>query len=149
MFAKTPFAVAAIALSIAGGAFAQSTDRNVFDNEAILKAPAAQSANGLTREAVQGEYIAQRAAKNISSFNPESWRQAEIAGSGSALVALFTGSKSESTAVASAGGKTREEVRAEYLAARASGEVNPFDTETALRLPTTVRVAAPTALAQR
>ncbi len=148
MFAKhAPFAAAALALSLASGAFAQSAERNVFDTEAILKMPAAQST--VSREAVRAEYIAQRAAKGISSFNPESFRQEQLAGAGDGLVALFKRDAAPATAVAQAEGKTRAEVRAEYLAARASGELNPFDTETYLRVAPSVRQPAPTALAQR
>lgn len=149
MFAKqAQFAVAALTLSIAGGAFAQSADRNVFDSEAILQQPAPVSANGLTREAVQAEYIAKRNAENISSFNPESYYFKQIAGSGDGFVALFQGGQ-RTTQMASAGGVTREQVRAELLAARANGEMNPFDTETDLRVPATVRRVAPSAYAQR
>lgn len=149
MFAKqAQIALAAIALTAAAGAFAQSPERNVFDSEAILQLPAAQSANGVTREAVQAEYIAERSAKNISSFRPEGWRQAEIAGAGEGFVALFKGGEASKTAVA-AGGKTRAEVRAEFLAARAKGELNPFDTETYQRVGPTLRQPNPTTYAQR
>ena len=148
MFAKqAQFAVAALTLSIAGGAFAQSADRNVFDSEAILAQPAAVSSQGLTREAVQAEYIAKRNAENISSFNPESHYFKTIAGSGSGFLALFQGQRN--TQVASANGLTREQVRAEVLAARANGELNPFDTETDLRVPASLRRQAPTSFAQR
>jgi hypothetical protein len=148
MFAKqAQFAVAALTLSIAGGAFAQSADRNLFDSEAILKQPAAVSANGLTREAVQAEYIAKRNAENISSFNPEAYYFKQIAGSGEGFVALFQGG--QRTQTASASGVTREQVQAEVLAARARGELNPFDIETDLRVPATTRRVAPSAYAQR
>jgi len=151
MFAKqaqAAVAVAAITLSIAGGAFAQSVERNVFDTETYNRMPAAQSADGLTREAVQAEYIAKRAAEGISSFNPESAYFAQNQGAGSALVALFAkpAAKAEH---ASAGGLTRAEVQAEVIAARAHGEMNPFDTETHLRVEPSVRVPANTTLAQR
>jgi hypothetical protein len=143
MFAKqTQFAVAALTLSIAGGAFAQSADRNVFDSEASLQQPAAVSATGLTREAVQAEYIAKRNAENISSFNPESYYFKQIAGSGEGFMALFEGQRK--TQLASAGGLTREQVRAEMLAARANGELNLFDTEAYGVTATTRRVAPPT-----
>lgn len=147
MFAKqAQFALAAVALSLAGGAFAQSAQRNVFDTETDLRMPPAASANGLSREAVQAEYIAKRDAKGISSFNPEAHYFAQNNDSGPALMALFSSKKVQT---ASASGLTREEVRAEVLAARAHGEMNPFDTETNLRLPQNVRQPAPTALAQR
>jgi hypothetical protein len=148
MFAKqAQFAVAALALSIAGGAFAQSSDRNVFDSEAILAQPAAVSATGLTREAVQAEYIAKRNAENISSFNPESYYFKQIAGAGEGFMALFQSQRK--TQLASADGLTRAEVRAEVLAARANGEMNPFDTETDLRVPASTSRVAPTTYAQR
>ena len=148
MFAKqAPFAVAALSLSLASGAFAQSADRNVFDSEAILAQPAATSSSGLTREAVQAEYIAKRNAENISSFNPESAYFKTIAGAGSGFMALFRGQRD--TQMASASGVTREQVRAELMAARANGEMNPFDTETDLRVPASTRSVAPTAYAQR
>jgi len=142
------FAVAALALSIAGGAFAQTAERNVFDTETYQRMPAATSAQGLTREAVQAEYIAKRAEQNISSFNPERAYFKQNNDSGPAIVALFS-RQPASTAVASASGVTREQVKAELLAARANGEMNPFDTETDLRVPSSVRKAAPTSYAQR
>lgn len=147
MFAKQA-AIAAITLTAIGGAFAQSPERNVFDSEAILQLPASASAQGLTREAVQAQYIAQRDAKGISSFNPEAYRQEQLAGAGTGLVALFKRDAAP-TAVAKADGKTRAEVRAEFLAARANGELNQFDTETYVRVTPSVRQPAPTALAQR
>jgi hypothetical protein len=145
MFAKHAHIAAAIALTFASGAFAQSTDRNVFDTETNLRIPAAQST--VSREEVRAAYIAQRDAKGISSFNPEGYRQEQIAGAGAGLVALFH--RDAAPTVAQAGGKTRAEVRAEFLTARANGELNQFDTETNLRVPATVRRPAPTALAQR
>jgi hypothetical protein len=149
MFAKqAQIALAAIALTAAAGAFAQSSERNVFDSEAILQLPAAQSANGLTREAVRSEYLAERSAKNISSFRPDAWRQTEIAGAGEGFVALFKGGDASKTAVAE-GGKTRDEVRGEFLAARAKGELNPFDTETYQRVGPTLRQPYSTNYAQR
>ncbi|HEX5687649.1 MAG TPA: DUF4148 domain-containing protein [Ideonella sp.] len=145
---QAQFALAAVALSLASGAFAQSAQRNVFDTETDLRMPAAASANGLTRDAVQAEYVAKRDAKGISEFNPHAWYFAQNADSAPALMALFS-PKSEQTAVAKAEGRTRAEVRAEVLAARANGELNPFDTETNQRVPQDVRRPAPTALAQR
>jgi hypothetical protein len=158
MFAKqTQIAVAAITLSIAGTAFAQSVERNVFDTETYNRVfdtetynriPAAQSADGLTREAVQAAYIAKRNAEGISSFNPESAYFAQNQGAGSALVALFTKPSAKSEQ-ASTGGLTRAEVRAEVIAARAHGELNPFDTETYQRVEPSTRAPAATTLAQR
>jgi hypothetical protein len=139
---------AAIALTIAGGAFAQSAERNVFDTETNLRMPAAQSANGLTREAVQAEYIAKRDAKGISEYNPHAWYFAQNTDSAPAIVALFSPKSADAQVVITAKGRTRAEVRAEVLAARASGEMNPFDTETYQRIPA-ARVPAPTALAQK
>lgn len=150
MFAKqAQFALAAVALSLASGAFAQTAQRNVFDTETDLRTPAAASSEGLTREQVQAAYVASRDAKGISEFNPHSWYFAQNNDSAPALMALFN-KKAEKTQTASADGHlTREQVRAEVLAARANGQLNPFDTETDLRVPATVRVPAPTALAQR
>ena len=149
MFAKqVQIAVAAITLSIAGGAFAQSVERNVFDTDTYNRMPAAQSADGLTREAVQAAYVAKRAAEGISSFNPESAYFAQNQGAGSALVALFV-KPAAKTEQASAGGLTRAEVKAEVIAARANGGMNPFDTETDLRVEPSTRVPAATTLAQR
>ena len=148
MFAKqAQITVAALTLSIAGGAFAQSSDRNVFDSEAILQLPAAVSANGLTREAVRAEVIAQRGALTVASFDTESALSAQNAGAGSAIVALFQGGERHAQ-VASIDGLSRAEVRAQVVAARANGELNPFDTETDLRVPASVRREA-TTLAQR
>ena len=146
MFAKqAQIAVAAIALTIAGGAFAQSSERNVFDTETNLRMPAAASAEGLSREAVQAQYIAKRDATNIASFNPESAYFAQNNDSAPALVALFS-SKSAKNEQA---GLSRDQVRAEVIAARAHGEMNVFDTETNLRVaPAAVR-QVPTTVAQR
>lgn len=143
MFAKQA-ALAAITVAIAGGAFAQNVERNVFDTETYQRMPAAQS--NVSRDAVRAEFIAQREAKNIAEFSPQAWYFAQNNDSAPALVALFS-SKAQPV-VASAQGRTRAEVRAEVLAARASGEMNPFDTETYQRIPAG-RVAAPTALAQK
>jgi hypothetical protein len=148
MFAKqAQIAVAALTLSIAGGAFAQSSDRNVFDSKAALQLPAAVSANGLTREAVRAQVIAGRAALTVASFNSESAVTEQTAGAGSAIAALFQGGQ-RSPQVASANGLSRADVRAEVIAARANGELNVFDTETDLRVPASVRREA-TTLAQR
>jgi hypothetical protein len=139
MFAKqAQIAVAAIALTIAGGAFAQSSDR-VFDTETDIRMPAAASAEGLTRDAVQAQYIAKRAATNIASFNPESHYFAQNNDSTNAIAALFNVKPATSTA-----GLSREEVRAQVAAQR-----NVFDTETDLRVPASVRQSAATVMAQR
>ena len=138
MFAKqAQIAVAAIALTLAGSAFAQSGDR-VFDTETDLRMPAAASAEGLTREAVQAQYIAKRAATNIASFNPEAAYFAQNNDSTQAIAGLFKRQPAASTA-----GLSREDVRAELPAQR-----NVFDTETNLRIPASVR-PAPTTVAQR
>lgn len=71
MFAKqAPFAVA---FAVAGTAFAADakTDRNVFDSEAALAAPAAQTASRLTREQVRAEFLAARASGEVSAFDNE------------------------------------------------------------------------------
>jgi hypothetical protein len=148
MFAKqAQIAVAAITLAIAGGAFAQSTERDVFDTETNLRMPAASSAEGLSREAVQAQYIAKRDANNIASFNPEAAYFAQNNDSAKAIAALFV--RKPAQAQASATGLSRDEVRAEVIAARANGQINVFDTETNLRVaPAAVR-QAPTAVAQR
>lgn len=139
--------VAAAALAASGAVFAQSPERNVFDTEAHLALPAATST--VSREAVRQAYIDQRARQDIASFNPESWRREWMAGSGDGIVALFKGRGQDGAATAVAGGKSRAEVRAEFLAARARGEVDTFDTEAALRIPATSRQPAPSAYAQR
>lgn len=143
MFAKqAQIAAAAIALTLAGGAFAQSVERNVFDTETNLRMPAAASANGLTRSTVRAEFIAQRSA----SFSPESNDVAQAADSSATLVALFKSPASKPAVQASAG-RSRGEVRAELMAARANGEMNSFDTETHLRVAPSQ--PAPVTLAQR
>ena len=151
MFAKYSYvAVAALSLIAAGSAFAQS-ERNVFDTEAGLALPAATSASGLTRAQVQAEYLAQRDKNGISSFNPESYQKALNAGAGSAIVAMFQrGERPALPPVASSTGLTREQVRAEFLAARANGELNPFDTETTDQVASDgKRQAVPSTYAQR
>ncbi|WP_329720824.1 hypothetical protein [Ideonella sp.] len=148
MFAKqAQIAVAAIALTIAGGAFAQSNDRNVFDTETNLRMPAAASAEGLSRDAVQAQYIAKRDANNIASFNPEAAYFAQNNDSSRVIASLFT--RKPAQAQASAGGLSRDEVRAEVIAARANGQINVFDTETDLRVAPSVRQPAATVMAQR
>lgn len=144
MFAKQA-AFAAIALTVAGGAFAQNVERNVFDTETYQRMPAAEST--VSRDAVRAEYIAQRDAKGISDFRPQAWYFAQMNDSAPALMALFS-PQSQQPAVAKAEGRTRAEVRAEVLAARANGELNSFDTETYQRIPA-ARQPAPTALAQK
>ena len=72
MFAKqAQIAVAALAFAVAGGAFAKDVERNVFDTETALQAPAAQSKGGLTREEVRAEFLAARANGEIDQFNTE------------------------------------------------------------------------------
>lgn len=72
MFAKqAQIAVAAIAFAVAGSAFAKDVERNVFDTEAALQAPASQSKGGLTREEVRAEFLAARANGEIDQFNTE------------------------------------------------------------------------------
>lgn len=152
MFAKYSYAaIAALSLIAAGSAFAQSAERNVFDTEAGLALPAATSAGGLTRAQVQAEYLAQRDKNGISSFNPESYLKAQNAGAGNAIIAMFQrGERPALPPVASSTGLTREQVRAEFLAARANGELNPFDTETTDQVASAAkRQAAPSAFAQR
>jgi len=144
MFAKQA-TFAAIALTVTAGAFAQSAERNVFDIETYQRMPAAQS--NVTREAVRAEYIAQRDAKGISDFRPQAWYFAQMNDSAPALMALVA-PKADKPVVAQAAGRSRAEVRAEVLAARANGELNPFDTETYQRVPA-ARQPAPTALAQK
>jgi SLT domain-containing protein len=138
MFAKqAQIAVAAIALTIAGGAFAQSTERNVFDTETNLRMPAAVSAEGLTREAVQAQYIAKRDVNNIASFNPESHYFAQNNDSTNAIAALFNRKPTSQASL------SREEVRAQVAAER-----NVFDTETDLRVPS-IKAQVATTVAQR
>lgn len=142
MFAKqAQIAVAAIALTIAGSsAFAQSAQSSdrVFDTETNLRMPAAASSEGLTRDAVQAQYIAKRASTNIASFNPEAAYFAQNNDSSQAIATLFNRKAATSTA-----GISRDDVRAELPAQR-----NVFDTETDLRIPASVR-PAPTTVAQR
>jgi hypothetical protein len=72
MFAKQAhIAVAAIAFAVAGSAFAKDIERNVFDTEAALQAPAAQSKGDLTREEVRAEFLAARASGEINTFDTE------------------------------------------------------------------------------
>lgn len=74
MFAKQAhIAVAALAFVAAGSAFAQNADtqRNVFDSEAALSAPAAQAPSRLTREQVRAEFLAARASGELNSFDYE------------------------------------------------------------------------------
>ncbi|MEK8033210.1 hypothetical protein AACH06_20515, partial [Ideonella sp. DXS29W] len=102
----------------------------------------AASAEGLTRDAVQAQYIAKRAASNIASFNPEAAYFAQNNDSSQAIAALFSRQPAASSA-----GLSRDAVRAELAGARASGERNVFDTETDLRVPSNSVPA--TAVAQR
>lgn len=145
MFAKqAQIAAAAIALTLAGGAFAQSVERNVFDTETHLRMPAAESAGGLTRSAVRAEYLAQRSA----GYSPESNDISQADDSSAALIALFS-SPSSKPAPQAATGRSRSEVRAELMAARASGELNIFDSEAGLGVAPAERQARPVTLARR
>ena len=73
MFAKqAQIAVAALAFAVAGSAFAaDKTERNVFDTEAAIAAPAAKSENGLTRQQVRAEFLAARANGEVNVFDQE------------------------------------------------------------------------------
>jgi preprotein translocase subunit Sec63 len=96
---------------------------------------------------VQAQYIAKRDANNIASFNPEAAYFAQNNDSAKAIAALFV--RKPAQAQASATGLSRDDVRAEVIAARANGQINVFDTETDLHVaPAAVR-QAPTAVAQR
>jgi hypothetical protein len=70
MFAKqAQIAVAALAFAAAGSAFAADQQRNVFDTETNLRAPAAEAK--LTREQVRAEFLAARASGEVNVFDNE------------------------------------------------------------------------------
>ena len=70
MFAKqAQIAVAALAFAVAGSAFAAEAQRNVFDTETDLRAPAAETK--LTREQVRAEFLAARASGEVNVFDTE------------------------------------------------------------------------------
>lgn len=71
MFAKqAQFAVVALALTAAGSAFAaDAQQRNVFDTETNLRAPAVEYK--LTREQVRAEFLAARASGEANVFDNE------------------------------------------------------------------------------
>lgn len=70
MFAKqAQIAAAALALAVAGSAFAADAQRNVFDTETNLRAPAAETK--LTREQVRAEFLAARANGEANVFDNE------------------------------------------------------------------------------
>ena len=70
MFAKqAQIAVAALAFAVAGSAFAADAQRNVFDTETDLRAPAAETK--LTREQVRAEFLAARANGEVNVFDNE------------------------------------------------------------------------------
>ncbi|WP_374563536.1 DUF4148 domain-containing protein [Ideonella sp.] len=70
MFAKqAQIAVAALAFAVAGSAFAADAQRNVFDTETNLRAPAAETK--LTREQVRAEFLAARANGEVNVFDNE------------------------------------------------------------------------------
>ncbi len=74
MFAKqAQIVVAALAFAVAGSAMAEKApaDRNVFDTEAALQAPAAKSERGLTRAEVRAEFLAARANGELNPFDTE------------------------------------------------------------------------------
>lgn len=68
MFAKQATLAAALAFAVAGSAFA-ADQRNVFDTETNLRAPAAEAK--LTREQVRAEFLAARAAGDVNVFDTE------------------------------------------------------------------------------
>ncbi|MFZ5550779.1 MAG: DUF4148 domain-containing protein [Pseudomonadota bacterium] len=70
MFAKQATLAAALVLAAAGSAFAaDASQRNVFDTETNLRAPAAEAK--LTREQVRAEFLAARAAGDVNVFDTE------------------------------------------------------------------------------
>ena len=70
MFAKqAQLAVAALAFVAAGSVFAAEPQRNVFDTETDLRAPAAETK--LTREQVRAEFLAARASGELNVFDNE------------------------------------------------------------------------------
>jgi hypothetical protein len=74
MFTKqAQIAVAALAFAFTGSAFAHKVQnqRNVFDSEAALSAPAARTTSQVSREQVRAEYLAARAAGEVNHFDTE------------------------------------------------------------------------------
>jgi 4'-phosphopantetheinyl transferase EntD len=74
MFAKqAQLAVAALAFAVTGSTFAHNVqaDRNVFDSEVALSAPAAPAAGQVSREQVRAEFLAARAAGDVNVFDTE------------------------------------------------------------------------------
>lgn len=69
MFAKQATLAAALVFAVAGSAFAADAQRNVFDTEINLRAPAAETK--LTREQVRAEFLAARAAGDVNVFDNE------------------------------------------------------------------------------
>lgn len=72
MFAKQATLAAALVLAAAGSAFAaDASQRNVFDTETNLRAPAPAAEAKLTREQVRAEFLAARAAGDVNVFDTE------------------------------------------------------------------------------
>lgn len=113
----------------------------------------AQSANGpITREQVKAELAAARADGSLNPFNngdDVTYRQAPQAVAPSALLAHIKEAAQRVAATQAGSGLTREQVKAELAAARANGELNPFDNLDGITYRQAPRATvAPSSLAQ-
>lgn len=140
---KTAFAAALVIA--AGASFAQSS-RNIpttWANEDM-----SVNTHVATRAQVQAELAAARANGQMDSFDNLAYMKQERVGNPVAPILAKVREGAERVAATQTGGLTREQVRAEFDAARRSGEYNPFDNLSYMHDSTARRaVVAPAAVA--
>jgi hypothetical protein len=133
---RISFAIAAVALAAASTAsFAQSAEEAIpaWVNGQVVQPATQTNSQGLTRAQVTADYIAARDAGTANSFDNESNAvYAQRATPTSPVLAKVQAGVDRTMAVIVTGksdGLSRADVQAAFFAARASGEVNSFDSE--------------------
>jgi hypothetical protein len=138
----------AAALTIAAGAsFAQSS-RNIPPSWANEEMKPFTST--VSREQVQAELAAARANGTVDQFDSLAYLKQDHLGNPVAVAVAKVREGASKVAATQTSGISREQVRAEVEAARASGELNPFDNLAYMNTSAPARVrTAPAAVAAK
>jgi hypothetical protein len=138
----------AAALTIAAGAsFAQSS-RNIPPSWANEEMKPFTST--VSREQVQAELAAARANGTVDQFDSLAYLKQDHLGNPVAVAVAKVREGAAKVAATQTSGISREQVRAEVEAARASGELNPFDNLAYMNTSAPARVrTAPAAVAAK
>ena len=116
--------IAAALTVVAGASFAQSS-RNIPPSWANEQAQPFTST--VTRAQVQAELAAARNSGEINQFDSLAYLSETHQANPVAAIVATVRDGATKVAATQAGGVTRDQVKAELAAARASGELNPFD----------------------